>query len=43
MSKTGTYPAVARLVIDVAHLNAEATFHHNLTTVLDGITGRPRT
>ncbi|WP_307871316.1 MULTISPECIES: TetR/AcrR family transcriptional regulator C-terminal domain-containing protein [unclassified Micromonospora] len=43
MLKTGRYPTVARLVIDGAHLNAEETFHHNLTTVLDGITGRPRT
>ncbi|MEU8017703.1 TetR/AcrR family transcriptional regulator [Micromonospora parva] len=42
MLKTGRYPTVARLVIDGAHLNAEETFHHNLTTVLDGITGQPR-
>jgi AcrR family transcriptional regulator len=42
MLKTGRYPTVARLVIEGAHLNAEETFHHNLTTVLDGITSRPR-
>lgn len=41
MLKTGRYPTVARLVIDGAHLDAEETFHHNLTTILDGITGRP--
>jgi AcrR family transcriptional regulator len=40
MLNTGRYPTVARLVIDGAHLNAEETFHHNLTTILDGITGR---
>jgi hypothetical protein len=34
---------VARLVIDGAHLNAEETFNHNLTTILDGITSRPPT
>jgi hypothetical protein len=38
MLNTGRYPTVARLVIDGAHLNAEETFSHNLTTVLDGIT-----
>jgi AcrR family transcriptional regulator len=43
MLETGRYPTIARLVIDGAHLNAEETFHHNLTTVLDGITSRPRT
>jgi hypothetical protein len=41
MLKTGRYPTVARLVIDGAHLNAEETFHHNLTTILDGITSHP--
>ncbi|HEV7707967.1 MAG TPA: TetR/AcrR family transcriptional regulator C-terminal domain-containing protein [Asanoa sp.] len=43
MLNTGRYPTVARLVIDGAHLNAEETFNHNLTTVLDGITRGPRT
>lgn len=43
MLKTGRYPTVARLVIDGAHLNAEETFNHNLTTILDGITSRPST
>ncbi|MCP2327539.1 AcrR family transcriptional regulator [Hamadaea flava] len=38
MLNTGRYPTVARLVIDGAHLDAEETFHHNLTTILDGIT-----
>lgn len=38
MLETGRYPTVARLVIDGAHLNAEETFNHNLTAVLDGIT-----
>ncbi|GAB3073047.1 TetR/AcrR family transcriptional regulator C-terminal domain-containing protein [Micromonospora schwarzwaldensis] len=38
---TGRYPTVARLVVDGAHLDAAETFHHNLVTVLDGITGRP--
>ncbi|WP_344306499.1 TetR/AcrR family transcriptional regulator [Fodinicola feengrottensis] len=38
MLKTGRYPTVARLVIDGAHLNPEETFHHNLITILDGIT-----
>jgi AcrR family transcriptional regulator len=38
MLETGRYPTVARLVIDGAHLNAEETFHHNLITILDGIT-----
>lgn len=42
MVKTGRYPTVARLVIDGAHLSAEETFDHNLVTILDGITGRPR-
>jgi hypothetical protein len=40
---SGLYPTIARLVIDGAHLNAEETFNHNLTTVLDGITGHSRT
>ncbi|WP_405797979.1 TetR/AcrR family transcriptional regulator [Streptomyces sp. NBC_01506] len=43
MLQTGKYPTVARLVIEGAHLDAEETFDHNLTTVLDGITGRSRT
>lgn len=43
MLKTGRYPTVARLVIDGAHLNAEETFNHNLTTILDGITRRSPT
>lgn len=43
MLETGRYPTVARLVIDGAHHNAEETFHHNLITILDGITNRPRT
>nr|WP_323373643.1 TetR/AcrR family transcriptional regulator [Plantactinospora alkalitolerans] len=43
MLETGRYPTVARLVIDGAHLNAEETFHHNLTTILDGITNHPHT
>ena len=37
------YPTIARLVIDGTHANAEETFHHNLTTILDGITSRPHT
>jgi hypothetical protein len=41
MFASGQYPTIARLVIDGAHLNAEETFNHNLTTVLDGITGSP--
>jgi AcrR family transcriptional regulator len=41
MLQTGRYPTIARLVIEGAHLNAEETFEHNLTTVLDGITSRP--
>lgn len=40
MLETGRYPTVARLVVDGAHLDAEETFHHNLTTILDGITGQ---
>ncbi|MEV4754598.1 TetR/AcrR family transcriptional regulator C-terminal domain-containing protein [Micromonospora sp. NPDC049559] len=40
MLETGRYPTIARLVIDGAHLDAEETFHHNLVTVLDGITAR---
>jgi hypothetical protein len=40
MLNTGRYPTVARLVIEGAHLNAEETFNHNLTTILDGITGQ---
>ncbi|WP_262284985.1 TetR/AcrR family transcriptional regulator [Micromonospora sp. MA102] len=43
MLETGRYPTVARLVIDGAHLSAEETFHHNLTTILDGITSHPHT
>jgi AcrR family transcriptional regulator len=43
MLDTGRYPTIARLVIDGAHLDAEETFRHNLTTLLDGITGHPRT
>ena len=39
MLETGRYPTVARLVVDGAHLDAGETFDHNLTTVLDGITG----
>ncbi|WP_189335427.1 TetR/AcrR family transcriptional regulator C-terminal domain-containing protein [Actinoplanes ianthinogenes] len=39
MLDTGRYPTVARLVVEGAHLDAEETFHHNVTTVLDGITG----
>jgi AcrR family transcriptional regulator len=42
MLETGRYPTVARLVLEGAHLSAEETFHHNLTTILDGITDRPR-
>jgi AcrR family transcriptional regulator len=42
MLDTGRYPTIARLVVDGAHLDAEETFHHNLITVLDGITGAPR-
>ncbi|MDR7276348.1 TetR/AcrR family transcriptional regulator [Catenuloplanes atrovinosus] len=41
MLDTGRYPTVARLVADGAHLDAEDTFTRNLTTVLDGVTGRP--
>ncbi|MGC4808368.1 TetR/AcrR family transcriptional regulator [Micromonospora sp. DT233] len=41
MLATGRYPTIARLVVDGAHLDAEETFRHNLTTVLDGITGHP--
>jgi AcrR family transcriptional regulator len=41
MLDTGRYPTVARLVIDGAHLDAAETFDHNLTIILDGITGRP--
>jgi hypothetical protein len=40
MFTTGRYPTVARLVIDGSHLDAEETFNHALTTILDGITGR---
>jgi AcrR family transcriptional regulator len=43
MFKSGRYPTIARLVIDGTHLNAEETFNHNLTTVLDGITSHPHT
>jgi AcrR family transcriptional regulator len=42
MLETGRYPTVARLVVNGAHLSAEETFDHNLTTILDGITSRPR-
>jgi len=42
MLDTGRYPTVARLVIEGAHLSAAETFDHNLATILDGITGRPR-
>ena len=42
MLDTGRYPTIARLVIDGAHLNPEETFDHNLTTILDGITGDTR-
>jgi hypothetical protein len=38
MLETGRYPTIARLVIDGAHLDAEETFRHTLTTILDGIT-----
>jgi len=38
MLETGRYPTINRLVVDGAHLDAEQTFEHNLTTVLDGIT-----
>jgi AcrR family transcriptional regulator len=43
MLETGRYPTVARLVIDGTHLSAADTFHQNLTTILDGITGHPHT
>jgi AcrR family transcriptional regulator len=43
MLATGRYPTIARLVIDGTHANAEETFQHNLTTVLDGITGHRHT
>ena len=43
MLDTGRYPTVARLVMDGTHLDPEETFHHTLTTILDGITGHPRT
>ncbi|MEV6848985.1 TetR/AcrR family transcriptional regulator C-terminal domain-containing protein [Actinoplanes sp. NPDC051411] len=43
MLETGRYPTVARLVVEGAHLSAEETFHHNLTTILDGVTNRPGT
>lgn len=39
MLQTGRYPTIARLVLDGAHLDAEETFTHTLTTVLDGLTG----
>ncbi len=38
MLETGRYPTIAGLVTDGAHLDAAETFHHNLITVLDGIT-----
>ncbi|MFI5908622.1 TetR/AcrR family transcriptional regulator C-terminal domain-containing protein [Dactylosporangium sp. NPDC051541] len=37
MLETGRYPTMARLVHEGAHLSAEDTFHHNLTTILDGL------
>jgi AcrR family transcriptional regulator len=40
MLETGRYPTIARIVIDGAHLDAEQAFDHNLTTIVDGITGR---
>ncbi|WP_246273899.1 TetR/AcrR family transcriptional regulator [Phytohabitans houttuyneae] len=43
MLETGRYPTVARLVVDGAHLDAEVTFHHSLTTILDGVISHPRT
>jgi AcrR family transcriptional regulator len=42
MLDTGRYPTIARLVIEGPHLDPEDTFHHNLTTILDGLTGTPR-
>ncbi|MGW8846528.1 TetR/AcrR family transcriptional regulator [Streptomyces xiamenensis] len=39
MLDTGRYPTVARLVIEGAHLDAREIFDHNLTTVVDGISG----
>lgn len=36
---TGRYPTLARLIHDGAHLNADDTFHRNLTTILDALTG----
>jgi AcrR family transcriptional regulator len=41
MFETGRYPTIARIVIDGAHLDAEEAFNHNLTTIVDGITGPP--
>ncbi|MFF5228529.1 TetR/AcrR family transcriptional regulator [Dactylosporangium sp. NPDC000521] len=43
MLETGRYPTVARLVVDGAHLDPEETFHHTLTTILDGLTSHPHT
>src|SRR5262249_50506751 len=43
MLHTGRYPTVPRPVIARAHPNAEETFNHNLTTILDGITSRRHT
>ncbi|WP_433381123.1 TetR/AcrR family transcriptional regulator [Actinoplanes sp. CA-142083] len=37
MLDTGRYPTVARLVIEGAHLDPGETFHHNLSTILDGL------
>ncbi|MFI5846088.1 TetR/AcrR family transcriptional regulator [Catenuloplanes sp. NPDC051500] len=42
MLATGSYPTIARLVVEAPHLDPADTFHHNLTTVLDGLTGAPR-
>ncbi|WP_067506651.1 TetR/AcrR family transcriptional regulator [Actinoplanes sp. TFC3] len=38
MLATGRYPTVARLVVGGTHLDAGETFHHNLTTIVDGVT-----
>ncbi|TDB76039.1 TetR/AcrR family transcriptional regulator [Micromonospora sp. KC723] len=43
MLETGRYPTVARIVVDGAHLDAAEAFHHNLITILDGITNHPHT
>lgn len=39
MLATGRYPTVARLVVEGAHPDPAETFTHNLTTILDGLTG----